>query len=1083
MRTILLTVFNTFLILLTVSINMSAQTKFIISGQIIDKDDTEPLIGVNVVEIDKDGRFISGTTTDLDGNFALAVSNRNATVQVSYLGYATQVFELAGRNKLNVTLEQESIRMEEVVVTADKLGNDGIISIRDRATAVSRLEMVEMNELMTSSVEEMLMGRLGGVDIAAISGDPGAGVNIRIRGTASLNARNEPLILVNSIPYDANIDDNFDFGTADVERFGNLIDVAPEDIESIEVLKDAASTAIWGSKAANGVLSIKTKRGFKSSPIFSYTFKITRSEEPDPIPMLNGYEYPKLVTEAHYNRTLPNDPSYLPDPEDKNYAQNTNWIEEITRIAYTLNNNFSVRGGGDKTRYDVSAGYMSQEGTVISTKLDRINLRAALDYDLSNKIRLKTDIMFTRYDQDATYDWDNWDYKHTNDDGTDFDKTVRTIAYKKMPNMSVYERDTANNILGNYFTPANTIQGNAKEMYNPVAFANLGKHNRTQDNTRALFNIKYQIIENLVFESTITMDFFDQKRKKFLPYKAIGYSIDDDISNQANEEFLKKNNLQTINQLYYSTSIKGRHEISALLRLRTEDESSKRYNIKTSRSASPFLQEATGNVDIVSLESASSTFRSLSTYGQLHYKFDDKYIVTLGLNFEGTSKFSKDSRWGTFPSVSVAWRINKEPIINQIRAINDLKLRYSWGVSGNTPWGNYLYFNSYEAKSDFSYNGIAGVRPEGIELTSLKWENIEQINPGLTLSAFNYRMTLEADYYIKTTSDLYLDRFNIPTYTGYAKIARNSGIMENRGWEILTNITFVKKEKLNIQATFNMSSNENIVIQMPENYSLEYGNMLNNGNYNINIEPGNSIGGFYGYEYLGVYKDNTELVALDINGNQIYDIGDIPLEMIHGSGYVFQQGDAKYKDQNYDGVIDELDLVYLGDLNPDLMGGFGPRVSYITKIGEFVVNGFMYFKLGQKIINQTRMDTENMYFDDNQSVAVNYRWRRPGDETDMPRALNLDGYNWMGSDRFVEDGSFLRLKTTSFSYIPSDKICKRLNLKELRIYTTAYNLFTWTEYLGQDPDVAQPSDPKILPKDNSRTPPSKQIIVGLNITF
>jgi hypothetical protein len=307
--------------------------------------------------------------------------------------------------------------------------------------------------------------------------------------------------------------------------------------------------------------------------------------------------------------------------------------------------------------------------------------------------------------------------------------------------------------------------------------------------------------------------------------------------------------------------------------------------------------------------------------------------------------------------------------------------------------------------------------------------------------------------------------------------------MENRGWEILTNITFVKKEKLNIQATFNMSSNENIVIQMPENYALEYGNMLNNGNYNINIEPGNSIGGFYGYEYLGVYKDNTELVALDINGNQIYDIGDIPLEMIHGSGYVFQQGDAKYKDQNYDGVIDELDLVYLGDLNPDLMGGFGPRVSYITKIGEFVVNGFMYFKLGQKIINQTRMDTENMYFDDNQSVAVNYRWRRPGDETDMPRALNLDGYNWMGSDRFVEDGSFLRLKTTSFSYKPSDKICKRLNLKELRIYTTAYNLFTWTEYLGQDPDVAQPSDPKILPKDNSRTPPSKQIIVGLNITF
>ena len=689
MRTILITVFCTFLILFIDSMNMSAQNKFIINGQI--KDETGPLIGVNVVEIDKDGRFVSGTTTDFDGNYTLAVSNRDATVQVSYLGYTTQVFELAGRNKLNVDLVEESIKMQEVVVTADKLGNDGIISVRDRATAVSRLEMKEMNELMTSSVEEMLQGRLGGVDIAAISGDPGAGVNIRIRGTASLNARNEPLILVNGIPYDANIGDNFDFGTADVERFGSLIDVAPEDIESIEVLKDAASTAIWGSKASNGVLSIKTKRGFKSPPIFSYTSKITRSEEPDPIPMLNGYEYPKLVTEAHFNKIVPNDPSNLPDPEDKNYAQNTNWIEEITRIAYTYNNNFSVRGGGDKTRYDISAGYLSQEGTIINTKLDKINLRTALDYDLSNKIRLKTDIMFTKYDQDATYDWDNWDYKHGN-----VDKTVRTIAYKKMPNMSVFERDTANNILGNYFTPAYTLQGDAKEMYNPVAFANLGQHNRTQDNTRALFNIKYQITKNLVFESTITMDFFDQKRKKFLPYKAIGFSIDDDISNQANEEFLKKNNLQTINQLYYTTILKGRHEISTLLRLRTEDETSKSYNIVTSRSASPFLQEATGNVDIVSLKSSLSTFRTLSTYGQIHYKYADKYIVTLGLNYEGTSKFSKDSRWGTFPSVSLAWRINEEPVMNRIKAINDFKLRFSWGVSGNTPWGNYLYFNNYD---------------------------------------------------------------------------------------------------------------------------------------------------------------------------------------------------------------------------------------------------------------------------------------------------------------------------------------------------------------------------------------------------
>ncbi len=1083
MRTIL-QVFSTILILFMVSINLSAQKKYITSGQI--KDDKGPLTGVNIVEIDKDGRYVSGTISDYDGNFSLAVSSKEATIQVSYLGYSTQVFELSGRSRLDINLVEETIKMDEVVVTADKLGNDGFIAVKDRATAVTRIEMIEMNELMTASVEEMLQGRLGGVDITAVSGDPGAGMNIRIRGTASLNASNEPLILVNGIPYDANIDDNFDFGTADVERFGSLIDVAPEDIESIEVLKDAASTAIWGSKAANGVLSIKTKRGSKSPPVFTYTFKLTKKTEPDPIPMLDGKGYVRLMTEAYFNNdastapTLPDDRNH---PDYFNYAQNTDWIDEVTRTAYTYNNNFSVRGGGDKTRYKITAGYLSQEGTMINTKLDKINLATALDYDLSDKIRLKTDVMYTKYDQDATYDWDSWSYKHTNPDGTEVDKTIRTVAYKKMPNMSVYERDTSNNILGNYFTPPNTIQGNPKEMYNPVAFANLGEHNRTQDNTRAAFTIKYQIIKNLAFESTITMDFFDQKRKKFLPYKAIGYNYDDDITNQSNEDFLKTNNLQTINQLFYSTNIKGRHEISSLLRFRTEDESSKAYKINTSRSASPFLQEATGNLNIVSIESSSSTFRSASAFGQLHYKLDDKYILTLGLNYEGTSRFSKDSRWGTFPSVSAAWRINEEPILNRIQAIDDLRLRFSWGVSGNTPDKNYLYFNSYEASSDYGYMGIAGVRPQGIELTSLRWESIEQINPGLTLSAFDYRWTLEADYYIKTTTDLYLKEFGIPSYTGYTKIDLNDGEMQNRGWELITNITFVKGRKFNIQTSFNLSANENVIIKFPENYVLESGNMLENGNYKISIKPGDPIGGFYGYKYMGVYKDNTELIAVDREGKQIYDIDGVPLLMIHGSGYTFEQGDAKYLDKNYDGVIDELDLVYLGDLNPDLMGGLGPRVSYASKIGEFVVNGFFYFKLGQKIINQARMNTENMYGHDNQSLATNWRWRSPGDPTDMPRALYNKGFNWMGSDRFVEDGSFIRLRTVSFSYNPSDRICKLLNLKELRIFTTAYNLFTWTNYLGQDPDVSQPNDPKKLPKDESRTPPGKEITIGLNITF
>jgi TonB-linked SusC/RagA family outer membrane protein len=1049
----------------------------IVNGKVKDKATGETLVGVNVVEVDQNGRFISGTTTDVNGNFSLMVSSPNAVIQVSYLGYATQIFELDGRSRLNVTMEEESALLEEVVITAERIGNDGIIAVRDRATAVSRLEMKEMDELMTTTVEDMLMGRIGNVDISAISGDPGAGLNIRIRGTATLNARNNPLILVNGIPYDPNIEDDFDFATADIERFGNLIDVSPEDIESIEVLKDAASTALWGSKAANGILSIKTKRGRKSKPVFNYTYKLTRSTEPEPIPMLNGAEYVQLIKIAQFNHNAISYTHYTIDPEVGsldyyNYSQNTNWIEEITQTAYTMQHNFSVRGGGDKARYDLSVGYNDEEGTTIGTGLKKLTLRTALDYDISDKLKFKTDVLFTRYDQDATYDVEDWDYR---------DKRIRSVAYKKMPNMSVYERDTANNVLSDFFTPANTLQGNSKDVYNPVAFAELASHKRYQDNTRTRFNLRHSVTDQLILDGEITLDLFDRKNKKFLPYEAIGYNYNDDITNQAMEEYHKKTSIQTRERLIYTPRLGDRHDLSTLLQVFTENSVYKDYTVKTSRSASIQDQDPTGDKKLVSFSSGSSTFRYLSGFLQLHYKYLDKYIITLGILREGSSRFSPDSRYGFFPSVSTAWRLSGENFMQLLSFINDFKLRCSWGVSGNAPDKNYLYFNKYSASASYAYNGIAGVRPSGVELTGLQWETVEQLNPGVSLLAFNNRLNIEVDYYNKHTRNLYLPEFEIPTHSGYSKIDRNSGEMVNRGWEFMTDVRVVDKTNWKISFNLNLSANENLVLKMPENYKFETGDMLANGNYRISIVPGKPIGGFFGYEYLGVYKDYDELVAVDINGNQIYDINGTPLYMIHGgsSAYEFQPGDAKYKDQNYDGVINELDLTYLGDLNPDLMGGFGPRIEY----RGIVLNAYFYFKLGQKIINQTKMDTEKMYDFDNQSKATNWRWRNPGDETDVPRALYNMGFNWMGSGRFVEDGSFLRLRTASLTYNFPETLCSKINFREIRIYATAYNLFTWTSYSGQDPDVAQPSTPSVLPKDISRTPPSKKVIFGVTVSF
>lgn len=1067
---------GTLVFLLLLISSFTYAQKVIISGNIKDVNQ-EPLMGVNIVEVDENGRFVSGTITDFNGNFSMSVTSIEAKIQVSFIGYTKKVLTVGSKKNFNIVLDSESLGLEEIVIRGEKMGNDGVIKVRDRATAVSRIELQDMESVQTTSVEEMLQGRISNVDIVAVSGDPGAGLNIRIRGTATLNANNEPLIVVNGIPYDASVASDFDFASADIEQFGNLIDVSPEDIESIEVLKDAASTAVYGAKAANGVLMIQTKRGKKSKPIFEYTTKFTRATEPDPIPMLNGAGYARLIKEAHFNNNggtfqseeIDFDPSW---EQYHNFAQNTNWVEEITQIGYIMDHNFSVRGGGDKSRYKMSMSYFDQSGTTKGTGLEKLNISTSLDYDLSTKLRIKTDILFTRYNQDLTYDAEDWNYRNNR---------VRSTAYRKMPNMSVYELDTLGNVLGEYFTPIQTIQGTADEMYNPVAFATLGTHKKLKDNARAALTIRYNILPGLIYDGTITLDIFDEKRSKFLPFKALGYEYSSNNTNRAFEEYNKKSGVNTLNKLIYTPDFGETHDLVLLALLETESSNSINYNTTTARSASPYLQDPAGVVDLIGFGASSSVYRSIGSYVSANYKYKDKYLVSAGLRYEGNSKFSSDSRYGFFPMTTLAWRISEEPFMKYLGFIDDFKLRGSWGISGNMPDGNYLYFNTYSASTQYGYMGVSGVRPDGIELTSLQWETIEQFSPGLTFFGFNNRVNIEFDIYQKLTRHLYLRGSSIPSTTGYGGLNQNDGEMLNKGWEFMIDAKIIDRKDLKLSMNFNASHNENMVLRLPENYSMVYGDMLNNGNYQVRIEPGVAIGGFFGYEYDGVYVNADDVVVKDKNDNPVYDItGQEKLIMTQGAnGYEFEPGDAKYRDQNYDGVIDELDLVNLGDYNPALMGGIGPRLQ----IKDLTFNFFFYYKLGQDIINQTRMDTEKMYNHDNQSMATNWRWRSPGDETDVPRALYNKGYNWMGSNRFVEDGSYLRLKSASISYNLPSKFCKRMQVRDVRVYGTAYNLFTWTRYSGQDPEVSLSSNPKELPKDRNMTPPGKRITIGLNIKF
>lgn len=1085
MKRIYLILFSTTLLLgLVFSANSQNIT---VSGHVRDTDSGEPLLGANIVEVDATGRYLNGTITDYNGNYIIKVSSASATIQVSMLGFEKQILQVNKRTRIDITLKETSTQLGDINIVAEKMSNDGVTAIRDQGVAVSRIEMKELKSSMTTSVEEMLQGRMGNVDITSMSGDPGAGLNIRIRGTASIYAKNSPLIVINGIPYDTEIDASFDFTSADVTKFGSLIDVAPEDIESIEVLKDAGATAIWGSRASNGVIMIKTKRGTQSKPVFEYTLKITRAHEPAQIPMLDGGGYSKLIAEEKYNLDSRNEfigtPAAQEISYDKswsefwNFAQNTNWIKEITDVAYTQEHHFSVRGGGEKSAYKLSVGYLDENGTTIGTNLKKINLATAFDYKLSSKLKFQSDILYTHYDQAANYDYEDDFYIN--------EKSLRSLAYRKMPNMTVYVRDTDNVVYPNFYTPISTMQGYAGDIPNPVALATLAKHKRYKDNLRSGFTLNYQITDKLVWNSIITLDIFDTKIEKFLPYKAIGGNYWDDKTNMATNEFTNKTSLFAMSKIIYSPISNEKHDLNFLGQFDSEITNTRAYHISTSRSFSEWETSTLGDKSISSLWAWASEYRSVGFYANAFYKFHDKYIFSLGSKIEANSKYSREVRWGIFPAASLAWRVSEEPFLKNVKFINDFKLRGSWGISGNTPNDNYLYFNTYSSGSEYSYQGVLGTIPDNMELTGLKWESVEQTNIGFSFYGLKNRLNVEFDVYNKTTHNLFLINIGIPSSTGFTQFNTNEGTLQNRGIETSIDYRIIDRDNFKLSFNFVVSRNQNVVVDLPDSYSPPdaENDPLENGVYQVSITPGYAAGGFFGYRFLGVYKDTYDTYVKDANGNLVYELGTTtPLRMIHtepdGGFYEFRAGDAKYQDVNHDGKIDKQDIVFLGDSNPLALGSFGPRISY----KNLTINFFLYYRLGAKIINQTKMDTEKMYDFDNQSKATNWRWRSEGDVTDVPRALYGEGYNWLGSSRFVEDGSFVRLKSASITYEFPKEVAKKLNLNEMRVFLTGYNIYTWSQYSGQDPEVGIPTPDK-LPKDYSRTPPSIRYTLGLTVTF
>ncbi|MFT3824942.1 MAG: SusC/RagA family TonB-linked outer membrane protein [Chitinophagaceae bacterium] len=1060
-----------------------AQTEpVVITGKITDKKN-HPIQGVSVTEVDADKRTVRGVSTDVDGNFAIKVTNTKHTLSFSIIGYkAVEDLSIGTRKVFNLSLEQGSKDIDEVVVIGQKRIDNGMMPVAERnlTIAATKINAKEMEEMQAVSIDQALQGRVAGVDIAANSGDPGAGMQIRIRGTSSINSSTTPLIVVDGMPYETEIPTDFNFGTADEQGYASLLNIAPSDIKDITILKDAAATAIWGSKAANGVLIINTKRGAKGKPVLTYTFKGSVSLKPKSIPLLNGYQYATLIPEEFMNRNgIPlntqdvNEFKY--DPNDPywyyNYSNNTNWVDAITRIGVIHDHNISMTGGGDKARYYGSLGYFNQSGVTKGTGLQRITARVNLDYNISNRIRIRTDLSYARSSNDRNY-YDD----------------IRNVAYVKMPNMGIYEYDEYGNQTPNYFSPDENIQGMYPKTYNPVAMAEAAKYKIISERVIPKFNIQYSLKPGVLMATAdVQFDINNTKNKSFLPQIATGRPWTETVVNSAFDGDVDNYNVQTKTALVYTPRLGEKHDFMTLLNVMTYDSKNVLYQAKTSNTASSNFQDPSidsrDNASSSNLSARTNQTRTSSATFSAQYGYDDKYIINVGLRGDNNSRLAISNRYGLFPSFSGRWRISGEHFMDRFKEkVDEFSLRLSYGRSGNAPRSDYSFYNTYET-FDWNYLDMSGVYSANLGLQKLKWETVIGTNLGFNLIMFKNKVNVDVEVYRNRTKDLFFNGLQIGGINGYSSVNMNVGVMDNQGWEVSILTTPYKTKDWTIDFNLNLARNVNMIREISEYYPLEKGNITTNGQYKTYMQVDNPFGSFYGFRYKGVYKDKEATIARDEKGAPIVTPTGSTVYMrfnYPNTDYTFQPGDAAYEDINHDGTIDYRDIVYLGNSNPTFTGGFGLNVAY----KGLRLSSFFNFRYKYEVVNGTEMNTTNMYSYNNQSTEVLKRWRQEGDVTNVPRALYNTGYNWLGSSRYVEDASFLRFRTVTLRYTFTPASLQKMGVKTMSAYITAENLYTWTRYTGQDPEVSvQGSDPFRVAKDNSMTPPVKTITLGLTASF
>jgi TonB-linked SusC/RagA family outer membrane protein len=960
-----------------------------VTGLVKDDKTDEPLIGASV-QIKKSPK---GGVTDANGRFNVP-ANIGDVLVIRYTGYQTKELTVTSVTDIVIVLKSSSEQLKEAIVVGY-----GTKSRRDITGSIASISTKEIEKKPITRLENALQGQAAGVQVIQYSGKPGNEMSVRVRGTTSLSAGNEPLYVIDGIPL--------------ISAEG----INPSDIASIEILKDASAAAIYGARAANGVVLITTKMGTPNKPQVSFTSSWGFSTVTKKLKMLGSADYIDLVNESYINA---GGAARLSEAAD---TISTNWQDEIFRQAFQSNYQLSLSGGSNKSRYYLSANHQTQEGIVKNSGYTRTSVRFNMNNEIRSNMRFGSNIALSKIG-----------YTNVPDNSRVNQGGVILGALSSPTLIGIYNKD------GSY--TVNPLQA----WENPVA--NIEAPIDVTNTMRVVGNIflEYDIIKNLTFKTSFNTETFFNKNDYFLdPFRTqYGRSLKGLATTSTNNQMIWLSE----NTLTYKKQF-GSHDFVFLGGFTAQES---RYEGTYSK-AQGFPNSAVTTLNAAGTKVDASSWASewalLSYISRVSYKYKNKYLAEAALRADGSSRFGAENRYGYFPSASLGWRISEEQFMPQTKWIDDMKFRLSVGATGNQNIGDYASYGLYSTGSNYNFNGtiFAGTRPSTIGNSSLKWESTTQYDLGIDYSFLNYCVTISADWYLKRTKDL-LVNVDLPKSTGFSSGIQNIGEVENRGIELSVRTKNYSKKDFTWITNFNISSNKNKVLNIGGADKIIYGGDIAERGYSVMVKEGEALGNFYGFVSEGVDPQTGNIVFKDING---------------------------------DGNVDDNDRTIIGSAIPKFIAGLSNTLTYKNFDFDFLFQACY----GNDVLNGTRIETEGMNDVKNGSAATLNRWKKPGDITDMPVAMFADpNKNSRISTRFIEDGSYLKLRSVTLTYHLPTKWFTRAKIERCDVYLSGQNVLTFSNYSGYDPEVNRDGSSSISQGiDYGTYPQFRSIIGGIKIDF